>query len=104
MGYIHTYMGTSWLPEQWPCYSKASVENICHALSKHPLASADIFLLNLDKSKKNFKNVNYEVLEDLKEKYDSQNLSKLVIVGNCSLLEMINKINYLNCTANLIVC
>ena len=24
MGYIHT----SWIPEHWPCYSKASVENI----------------------------------------------------------------------------
>ena len=31
MGYIHTYIHipplTSLLPEHWPCYSKASVEN-----------------------------------------------------------------------------
>ena len=59
---------------------KASSKNICHALTKQPLATADIFLFNLGKSKKNFENVNYEMLEDLKdgdaftEKYDSQKL------------------------------
>ena len=56
---------------------KASSKNICHALSKHPLATADIFLFNLGKSLKNYEEVNYEMLEDLKdgdaftEKYDS---------------------------------
>ena len=59
---------------------KATSKNICHALTKQPLATADIFLFNLGKSKKNFENVNYEMLEDLKdgdaftEKYDSQKL------------------------------
>ena len=59
---------------------KASSKNICHALSKHPLATADIFLFNLGKSLKNYEEVNYEMLEDLKdgdaftEKYDSQKL------------------------------
>ena len=59
---------------------KASSKNICHALTKQPLATADIFLFNLGKSKKNFENVNYEMLEDLKdgdaftEKYNSQKL------------------------------
>merc|ERR1712002_889210 len=31
---------------------KASSKNICHALTKQPLATADIFLFNLGKSKK----------------------------------------------------
>ena len=59
---------------------KTSSKNICQSLRKHPLATADIFLFNLGKSKKNFENVNYEMLEDLKdgdafaEKYDSQKL------------------------------
>ena len=59
---------------------KASSKNICHALSKHPLATADIFLFNLGKSLKNYEEVNYEMLEDLKdgdaftEKYDSHKL------------------------------
>ena len=59
---------------------KASSKNICHALTKHPLATADIFLFNLGKSKKNFENVNYEMLEDLKDgdafakNYDCQKL------------------------------
>ena len=59
---------------------KASSKNICHALSKHPLATADIFLFNLGKSLKNYEEVNYEMLEDLKdgdaftEKYDSHKI------------------------------
>ena len=41
---------------------KMGSKNICHALSKHPLATADIFLFNLGKSKKDFENVNYGIL------------------------------------------
>ena len=59
---------------------KTGSKNICQSLRKHPLATADIFLFNLGKSKKNFENVNYEMLEALKdgdafaEKYDSEKL------------------------------
>ena len=59
---------------------KTGSKHICQSLRKYPLATADIFLFNLGKSKKNFENVNYEMLEDLKdgdafaEKYDSQKL------------------------------
>ena len=59
---------------------KATTPNICHALTKQPLATTDIFLFNLGKSKKKFDVVNYEVLEDLKDgaafasKYNSQQL------------------------------
>ena len=59
---------------------KTKSANICQSLRKHSLAKRDIFLFNLGKSKKNFENVNYEMLEDLKdgdafaEKYDSQKL------------------------------
>merc|ERR1712236_90555 len=59
---------------------KTGSKNICQSLRKHPLATADIFLFNLGKSKKNFENVNYEMLETLKDgdafadKYDSEKL------------------------------
>ena len=59
---------------------KSSSANICHALSKRPLSTTDIFLFNIGKSKKKFEEVNYEVLEDLKDgdafasKYNSQEL------------------------------
>ena len=59
---------------------KTSSKNICQSLRKYPLATADIFLFNLGKTKKDYENVNYGILEDLKdgttfaEKYDSQNL------------------------------
>ena len=59
---------------------KSSSANICHALSKQSLATADIFLFNIGKSMKKFEEVNYEVLEDLKDgdafasKYNSQQL------------------------------
>ena len=59
---------------------KTGSKNICQSLRKYPLATADLFLFNLEKSKKNFENVNYEMLEALKdgdafaEKYDSQKL------------------------------
>ena len=59
---------------------KATTPNICHALTKQPLATTYIFLFNLGKSKKKSDVVNYEVLEDLKDgdafasKYYSQQL------------------------------
>ena len=59
---------------------KATTPNICHALAKQSLATTDIFLFNLGKSKKKSDVVNYEVLEDLKDgaafasKYNSQQL------------------------------
>ena len=46
---------------------KSSSANICHALSKRPLSTTDIFLFNIEKSKKKFEEVYYEVLEDLKD-------------------------------------
>ena len=100
--YIKAMFGTSRVVKD--INLKTSSKNICHALSKHPLATADIFLFNLGKSKKDFENVNYGILEDLKdgstfaEKYDSRNLKirtpnvimafpeKKVIVGKYSLL------------------
>ena len=59
---------------------KTSSKNISQSLRKHSLVTADIFLFNLGKSKKDFENVNYEMLEFLKdgdafaEKYDSEKL------------------------------
>ena len=59
---------------------KTSSKNICQSLRKYPLATADIFLFNLGKTKKDYEDINYGILEDLKdgstfaEKYDSQNL------------------------------
>ena len=59
---------------------KTGSKNICQSLRKYSLATADIFLFNLEKSKNNFENVNYEMLEALKdgdafaEKYDSEKL------------------------------
>ena len=59
---------------------KSNSANICHCLAKQSLATADIFLFNIGKSMKRFEEVNYEVLEDLKDgdafasKYNSQEL------------------------------
>ena len=59
---------------------KSNSANICHCLAKQSLATADIFLFNIGKSMKKFEEVNYEVLEDLKDgdafasKYNSQEL------------------------------
>ena len=59
---------------------KANTPSICHVLSKQSLATADIFLFNLGKSKKKSDEGNYEVLEDLKDgaafsaKYNRQQL------------------------------
>ena len=52
--------------------------SICHALTKYPLATTDIFLFNIARSKRAFEEINYKILEDLKDgdafadKYDSQ--------------------------------
>ena len=43
---------------------KSGSKHICQSLRKYPLATADIFLFNLGKSKKNFDKVKYEMLED----------------------------------------
>ena len=59
---------------------KCNSASICHALSKRPLSTTDIFLFNIGKSKKKFEDINYELLEDLKDgdafasKYNSQEL------------------------------
>ena len=60
---------------------KCNSASICHALTKRPLSTTDIFLFNIGKSKKKFEDVNYELLEDLKDgdaftsKYNSQELT-----------------------------
>ena len=41
---------------------KTGTKNIFQSLRQAPLATTDIFLFNLGKSKKNFENVNYEML------------------------------------------
>ena len=52
--------------------------SICHALTKYPLATTDIFLFNIARSKRAFEEINYKILEDLKDgdafadKYESQ--------------------------------
>ena len=52
--------------------------HIAHALTKHPLATADIFLFNVPKSVDTSTEINYEMLESIKDgklfssKYDSQ--------------------------------
>ena len=59
---------------------KSNSASICHALSKRPLSTTDIFLFNIGKSLRKFEEVNYELLEDLKDgdafasKYNSQEL------------------------------
>ena len=54
--------------------------NITHALTKHPLSTADIFLFNIGKSVDTLTEINYDMLEGIKDgklftsKYDSQRL------------------------------
>ena len=54
--------------------------HIAHALTKHPLATADIFLFNIPKSVDTSTEINYEMLESIKDgklfssKYDSQRI------------------------------
>ena len=55
--------------------------NITHALTKHPLATADIFLFNIGKSVDTLSEINYNKLEGIKDgelfasKYDSQRIT-----------------------------
>ena len=54
--------------------------HITHALTKHPLATADIFLFNIAKCVDTFTEINYDMLEGIKDgelfssKYDSQRI------------------------------
>ena len=54
--------------------------HITHALTKHPLTTADIFLFNIGKSVDTLSEINYDMLEGIKDgklftsKYDSQRL------------------------------
>ena len=56
----------------------AKTSSICHALAKYPLATTDIFLFNIARSNNKFEEINYKLLEDLKDgdafadKYNSQ--------------------------------
>ena len=56
----------------------AKTSSICHALAKYPLATTDIFLFNIARSNNTFEEINYKLLEDLKDgdafadKYNSQ--------------------------------
>ena len=78
--YIKAMFGTSRVVTGINC--KTGSKNICQSLRKYTLATADIFLFNLGKSKKDFENVNYGILEDLKyestlaEQYNSKNLKR----------------------------
>ena len=59
---------------------KSNKSSICHALSKHPLATTNFFLFDIWKLKKIQNKIDYEVLDDLKDgdafasKYSSQEL------------------------------
>ena len=52
-----------------------------HALTKHPLITADIFLFNIGKSVDTLSEINYDMLEGIKDgelftsKYDSQRIT-----------------------------
>ena len=58
----------------------AELGNITHALTKHPLITADIFLFNITKSVNSLTESNYNILESTKDgelfasKYDSQRI------------------------------
>ena len=73
---------------------KTSNPSIFQALRKHPLVTADIFLFNIGKSKKKFDEINYDVLEKLKDgeafasKFNSQQLkirvpNVVMVFSNC---------------------
>ena len=79
--------------------------HIAHALTKHPLATADIFLFNIPKSVDTSTEINHEMLESIKDgklfssKYNSQrikvNTPNIIIVfsndePNTSKLKMIS--------------
>ena len=54
--------------------------HIAHALTKHPLITADIFLFNIGKSVDTLSEIDYDMLEGIKDgklfssKYDSQRI------------------------------
>ena len=54
---------------------KSNTENIYHCLSKQSLATADIFLFDIDKTE----GVNYQLLQDLKDGDTFTSKSKLII-------------------------
>ena len=74
---------------------KVKKSSISHALGKRPLTTTDIFLFNVGKAK-TFDEVNYEVLEKIKDgrilasKFDSKELKKLQMLWWFS--QMINQI------------
>ena len=59
---------------------KVKTASLAHALQKRPLATTDIFMFNIGKSKTKYEKVNYELLEHIKDgrvfasKYNSQEL------------------------------
>ena len=61
---------------------KSNSASIFQALQKCPIVTADIFLFNTRKSKNKFDQINYDMLEGIKDgklftsKYDSQNKSE----------------------------
>ena len=81
----------------------AKLGSICHALTKYPLATADIFLFNIARSNNVFEEINYKILEDLKdgdafaEKYNSQTLKVkspnvvMVFSNETPILKMMSK-------------
>jgi hypothetical protein len=59
---------------------KVNTASLCHALQKRPLSTTDIFMFNIGKSRNKYEEVNYELLEQIKDgrvfasKYNSQEL------------------------------
>ena len=59
---------------------QTNIGHIAHALTKHPLSTTDIFLFNIPKSVVTSTEINYEMLESIKDgklftsKYDSQRI------------------------------
>jgi hypothetical protein len=59
---------------------KVKTASLAHALQKRPLATTDIFMFNIGKSKTKYEKVNYELLEHIKDgrvfasKYNSQEI------------------------------
>ena len=58
----------------------AKLGSICHALTKYPISTTYIFLFSISRSNNVFEEINYKILEDLKdgdvfaEKYTNQTL------------------------------
>ena len=59
---------------------KVNTASLSHALQKRPLSTTDIFMFNIGKSRNKYEEVNYELLEQIKDgrvfasKYNSQEL------------------------------